>query len=271
MIAAKQAEISRIDAKYKEVKAKETKKEYSSQAPLFDDDADISMEYINNGETMPYLLIGPENPDPNKELPVIVYLHGSGEVGSGESGLYNGHGPGGFIKDLDLQNFNGYIICPHLTGRYNAKNWINGGAETYLRELLDNFQQNHAVDKNRIALTGGSLGGEGVIYMAKHMGDVFCKAASLSGYPSSVKPSDVDIPLIGIVGKAGSGESESSIKYMRNNFNLQQGDFFTYAQSGDLFEITASHAHVPKVAFGTDSNGNGCSDLIEWLFDENYT
>ncbi|MBR2069466.1 MAG: hypothetical protein IJ877_06875 [Candidatus Gastranaerophilales bacterium] len=267
-IQTQTSELNEIDNKIKEVLPKETSKKYAPESPLFDKDFNITMNYVNDRPCMNYLLIGPENPDPNEELPVIVYLHGSGEVGSGENGMYRVHGPGGFINDLDLENFNGYIICPHLSGEYNAGSWTNGDAEKYLREMLDDFQNTHAVDSDKIALTGASLGGAGVIYQAQHMNDVFCKAVSMSGYPNSVRPQDItSIPIIGIVGGAANGEDGTSINYMKNNFSLQEGNDYTHAQSGELYQLPAGHAYVPKTAFGMDSNGNGCSDLIEWLFD----
>ena len=127
---------------------------------------------------------------PNEELPVLVYLHGLGEVGKGEQGMYSAHGPGGIVPDWDLANFNGYIICPQLS----SGNWSNANAENNLRQLMDSFQETHNTGKS--VIMGASLGGSGATYMANHMGSEYVdEAVILSGYSGGVN--DIQIPVTG--------------------------------------------------------------------------
>lgn len=233
--------------------AKIKKDNHVSTSKLFDGESNLVAQKINENGTIPYILIGPENADPNEELPVLVYLHGLGQVGLNQDALLN-VGPGRIIPEWDLEDFNGYILCPQLTGQYNVKYWNNSTAEGYIRNLLNNFQETHAVDKENIAIAGHSLGGMGTLYMAKNMDDVFSKAAVLSGYDVGIDTSDINIPIVGYVG------TKESQYEMNNLFTNKLGE-------DSLITVEADHSGVPAKVFNRDTDGNGRSDLIEWLFD----
>lgn len=247
-------ELEKINKAYNTKNEAQIKKDnHVSTSKLFDGESNLVAQKINEDGTIPYILIGPENADPNEELPVLVYLHGAGEVGSSQDALLN-VGPGAIIPNWDLEDFNGYILCPQLTGIYNIGSWNNSAAEIHLRNLLNNFQETHAVDTDNIAIAGHSLGGMGALYMAKNMEDVFSKAAVLSGYDVGINTSDINIPIVGYVG------SNESTYPMTNLFTNTLGE-------DSLITVDANHGGVPAQVFNRDTDGNGRSDLIEWLFD----
>ncbi len=234
-------------------KAQQIKKENKiSTGELFDPDSKYTTQYIYDGSNMPYLLIAPEGADPNEELPVLVYMHGAGEVGAGERAMLS-VGPGKFMPNWDLENFNGYVICPVLTGKYNAGNWNNKKAEGYIRDILTDFESTHAVDKDKMAVAGHSLGGMGALYMAKNMEDVFSSAAVLSGYDVGIKTSDINIPIIGYV---GTSEAQGPMNQL---FKNTLGEEY-------LVHVQANHGGVPGQVLTRDSDGNGRSDFFEFLF-----
>ena len=251
-VQASQDEINKINAAKQNLADQTDVSEnlkFNSMGDLFDPNAKLNMQFVKN-DGMNYMVIAPDNVDPNEELPVLVFLHGSGEVGGGEGTMKKNFCPGGFMPNWNLNNFRGYIICPVL----NSGSWNNSKAEQNLRNVINNFSSTHKVNKDKIAITGASLGGAGTVYMAKHMEDVFCRAAALSAYSSGVKPSDVSIPLIGIYGKS---DHKGSINYMtgKNGFS-----------SDVLTVVSGGHCDVPKNAFSMDNDGDNCSDLIQWLF-----
>ena len=252
------AELKKIDSAINTKNAKQIEKDnHVSTSKLFDGKSNLVAQKVNEDGTIPYILIGPENADPNEELPVLVYMHGSGEVGSSQDALLN-VGPGGIMPNWNLEDFNGYILCPQLTGSYNAGSWNNEKAEGYLRDMLADFEKDHAIDKNNIAVAGHSLGGMGAIYMAKHMDDIFTKAAVISGYDVGIDTSDINIPIIGYV---GTGESNGPMNQL---FRDKLGEEY-------LVKVDANHGGAPKKVFERDTDGNGRSDFIEWLFnDEDY-
>lgn len=224
----------------------------------FGTDITFEVEYISNGEVMRYALFTPSSANEGGDIPLIVWLHGSGEVGCGKetflkSGLLD------VINNWELEGFNSYILCPHLAGDWWANRWNKTESEENLKELLDWFIANYNVDTENIILIGHSLGGQGALYMALELEEYFSKCVVLSGYTSGIDNATIKIPTIGYVGKSASGEDSASESYMRNYFEPVFG-------ADNTFFINASHGGVPKRAMKFDENENGRSDLVEWMF-----
>lgn len=225
-----------------------------SSSKLFDENTEYETQYVKNGTDIPYLLIGPKDADPNEELPVLVYLHGSGERGRNENALLN-VGPGKIMQEWDLTNFRGYIICPQLTDE-NA-NWNNEKVETQMRQMLNNFESTHAVNKDKVVIAGHSLGGIGAVYFADKMSDVFSRAAVLSGFSTNnVNLSDIKIPIKAYV---GTSDKDGSRNFTKNEFQKVFGQ-------ENVEELKASHGGIPLSVLTEDTDGNGQSDFFEWLF-----
>lgn len=225
---------------------------------IFDESITFNVTYVNDGEVMPYALFEPSSAEDNPPEHLIVWLHGLGEVSVSEETFLT-RGPAGIIPSWKLENFNAYIICPHLKGKYNSKRWSIATAETNLANLLDKFIEEHNIEKENISLMGASLGGQGVAYMAVKMPDYFSRAVVLSGYASIANMAEIKIPVIGYVGTIG--EDSVSIKFMKNTLAPAIGE-------EKVKSVEASHADVPKVVFNFDDNGNCRSDVFEWLLGE---
>lgn len=224
----------------------------------FGTDITFDVEYISNGEVMRHALFTPSSANEGGDIPLIVWLHGSGEVGSSKEKLL-GSGLLDVINKWELEGFNCYILCPHLAGDWWANRWNKSDSKENLKELLDWFIENYNVDTENIILMGHSLGGQGALYMALELEEYFSKCVVLSGYTSGIDNSEIKIPTIGYVGKSASGEDSASESYMRNYFEPIFGADYT-------FFINASHGGVPKRAMKFDENENGRSDLVEWMF-----
>ncbi len=229
-----------------------------SMYELFKDDIEYNIEYIDNGETMPYVIIGPKDAELGGDLPAVLYLHGKGQVGGNGDSIINGISPANFMPDWDLKDFNGYIICPVLTGNYNAGTWQNQKAVEYVDQLLGSLTTKYNIDKEKIALTGASLGGTGALYIGKYLSHRFCAVASMSGYncyDAEVNPNNFDIPVYGYSGTPEMGEDRKSYNYMKSAF-------------GDKLNVyNCSHDQLPEAVYSKDSDGDGCSDLLELLFE----
>ena len=243
--------INEINTAINNLENKQLKKDlsFSKNGEIFGSNIDKAAEYVDDGEHMPYMVIGPKDPDPNKEYPVVVYLHGDYQTGGGK-GIMDETMPGVFMDGQLPEDFDGYIICPQLTGSYYCNgNWQNDQAEAAVRGVIENFSQSHNIDEDKIALTGGSRGGMGVEYMAKHMPDIFCKAVAISSYPTGIDLNDIPIPIIGMVGKYDG----SSSSYMQSVYD-------------QLIWLEADHSNSPYAAFHIDSDGDGRADIYQWLF-----
>ena len=220
----------------------------------------FTQEYISEGDVMPYALYTPSNVQTNIEKPLIVWLHGLGEVNVNSEVFLNAGLPV-VLNDWQMEGFNSYIICPHLTGNWNFGNWCTDSAKNNLKALLDKFILEHNVDTDNIVIAGHSLGGQGAMYMAYELKYYFSRCAVLNGYCPGIDISEITIPTIGCVGQFHLREDACSIYYMESSFASVFG-------SENLFSIPASHGEVPKVAFNVDENDNDRSDLVEWMLDE---
>ncbi len=261
---AKEA-VTEVDKAINEKTKSKIEKDNSLKSSAFADDVQYSTEYITDDSGMQYLVMKPADADPDEELPMLVYLHGLGEVGANASRMKGSAFAQTLLSSKNggfAEGFRGYIICPVLQkgnwgDRHNSDSSNQSKAERGLRSIVNNFQKTHKVDKNNIALTGHSLGGIGTIYMAKHMQDVFSRAAVLSGYEAGDNNGVIDIgtlekeiPIMGFAGDHGDG---GALKYMNGKFT-------------NLVTVNADHGGVPRAALLYDANNNGRSDLLEFLF-----
>lgn len=233
---------------------------FSTNPDLFDSDISITSEYVErqDNNTLSYLLIGPENVNPNEELPVLVYLHGMGEVGQGENSLRS-VGPGKFVpqwSEMGLENFNGYIICPMLPGG----GWDNANIAQKIDNIMSDFKLTHNINENKVAIAGHSLGSKGALYVGTKSQTQYCSIALLSGYKTnSVNVNEATVPVYGYVGS--SGEDSSSYNYMMNEFANTVG-----AENVRVYPV--NHGGVPGAVLTEDLDGDNRSDFFTLLFSD---
>lgn len=213
-------------------------------------------KYVNDGSTMPYAVYTPSTVSDGEELPLLVWLHGSGEVGTGESQFKNAGLPA-VMNNWKLDGFNAYVICPHLTGRYSGS-WSNTTALANLNAVIDKFVKENKVDKDKIMLSGHSLGGLGSMYVAYHSQGKYSALAVMSGYNPGVDLNGITIPTVAYVGTTGAGEDANSYNFTVSKFKSRFGEANTFVRN-------TSHGAVPRVAYTEDLNKDNKSDLMEWM------
>ena len=242
-----ETDFDELNVALREKQAAETKKEYKAGTPDLFTEAGFEVQKVTrNG--MDYIVIGPKDADPNEELPVMVYLHGSGEKGNNLSKIEGASFMNMLYKHPEEfgQTFNGYIIMPQTPDYWDREN-----RSQEVRQIVNEFGQTHAIDRDNIVIAGHSMGGIGALYMAGTNDDHFySRALVLSGYnPGDKVLKNINIPVMGF------GESGNGTKGLIQN-----------APEYQYYDSTAGHGAVPRDAFGRDSNGNGKSDVFEWLF-----
>lgn len=241
-----------------EAELKQKEEEERRKNPiLFSKDITFNYSWVSDGEHMPYALYSPSCADEYDEIPLIVWLHGSGEKGVSERAFRNGGLPA-VIENWSLEGFNAYVLCPQLYGAFNTGSWSNPTSMKYLKTLLDIFISEHNVNTDKIYISGHSLGGQGCLYMTHELPDYLAACVSTSPYVPGVDLTEVEIPVIAYVGSTAYGEDGTSYQYA-----LRLQDIFG---EGSVTVLPTYHGGVPSAAFNLDEDGNGQSDLIEWLF-----
>ena len=67
--------------------------------------------YKRDGNSLPYRLLKPEQPEPGKKYPLIVFLHGAGERGT-DNEVHIDHVTGLFLNPHNRKKFPCYVLAP---------------------------------------------------------------------------------------------------------------------------------------------------------------
>ncbi len=105
-----------------------------------------------------------------KEWPLLVFLHGSGERGS-DLNLVKKHGPPKLIEEG--KQFPFIVVSPQAPRR--------GWDPDTLNALVDDLLVKYHVDKNRVYLTGLSMGGSGTWSLAAAHPEKFAAIVPICG------------------------------------------------------------------------------------------
>lgn len=230
-----------------ETKIPAVTEEYKETSILFSETITFSYDWVDDGEYIPYALYTPSCADDYYEIPLIVWLHGSGESYVAEE-IFRSKGLPAVMENWTLEGFNAYVICPQLTGRFGNASWDNPTSVGYVMALLDEFIFKHNVDRDKVVISGHSLGGQGALYMAHEMPGYFSACASLSPYDSHIDMSEIESPVIAYI------DSPYYAEEIQKMFD-----------EDSIITLNTSHWNVPNEAFNLDEDGNNRSDLIEWM------
>ena len=131
---------------------------------------------LGDGQFIDYLLYLPEDYDPGKTAPFILFLHGRGES-YGPLSLVKKWGPPRLVEESRKMP---YIIaspqCPPSPDR-----WSDLRQQVKLVLLIRHLEKTLAIDKSRMYLTGLSMGGYGSWTMATHWPEKFAAVAPICG------------------------------------------------------------------------------------------
>lgn len=106
-------------------------------------------------------------------LPLIIYLHGAGERGLHIEHLYR-HGVPKLIKSG--KEIPAVVLCPQCPAEFVWNNIVQD-----VKKLIDKITVEYKIPKDRIAITGSSMGGFGTYEMALTYPSFFSCIAPVAG------------------------------------------------------------------------------------------
>lgn len=162
-----------------------------------DKDSFLKKQFTSrNGYALNYRILYPENYSPDRQYPVILFLHGAGERGSdNKAQLIHG---GDMLASFENQTQYPAIIiapqCPSDTWWVNYTRPSKDGEKRYfppsapitaslnaVKELLDSYIDKGIVDTRRIYVTGLSMGGIGTFDLVCRYPNTFAAATPICG------------------------------------------------------------------------------------------
>jgi predicted peptidase len=158
----------------------------------------VKTAFVMNGDTLPVRILYPENFDPSKKYPLMLFLHGRGESGNdNEKQLI--HGSKMFLNPAFRKQSPAVVIFPQCS---NDSYWANvnivnnekgkrsfdfqkGGKPTIAMKLLlaylDELEDLNYLDHNRFYLGGLSMGGMGTYELLRREPKAFAAAFAICG------------------------------------------------------------------------------------------
>ncbi len=150
-----------------------------------------------NGNTLPYLLHIPKNYNSSKKYPIILFLHGSGEIGTdNKKQIKNTNKLLEYNYDLVKDAI---VVSPQSFEWWSVDKYTEGdqkGSLGSVLHLLEKIQKTYSCDSNRIYVTGLSMGGYGTWDILEKHGDVFAAGIPICGGGNSYNGEAFkDIPI----------------------------------------------------------------------------
>ncbi|QDV24837.1 5'-nucleotidase C-terminal domain-containing protein [Aureliella helgolandensis] len=140
---------------------------------------DLSLTFRSDfdGTTVPYRLYLPSAYDGEQKLPLLVALHGT----NGDSTKYFEHPEyGGGIYKREAEARGLAILCPSEGDPIGRPTEWRGVGELNVLAALQDVCQRFEIDRDRIVLTGQSMGGTGTTYLCCRYPDVFAGGIPLA-------------------------------------------------------------------------------------------
>ena len=209
-----------------------------------------------NGERMNY---GVAFGDDLKDKPLLIHLHGAGERGRNFDHVYR-HGISKLIKEG--RDINAVVLFPQCPGEFIWNNMVKE-----LKAIIDDVVAEYGIHKDRILLTGSSMGGYGTWETAMCYPETFAAIAPVAGGGVVWRTGKLSkVPVMAYHGDEDTvvpaSQSEIMVDFTNRNggnaeFNILKGkghnDGIDYAyRETELIERLFSYrkcdfAHVPEV------------------------
>ena len=190
---------------------------YEDRYVVTDSKADIFYD-PESGNMLPYRLYMPKDYDPSKKYPVLLFLHGAGETGTDNSRQLNNLN--------NMFEYNGdivagaFIICPQSAGWWNLDRDRPDDMKGSLGSayhLLQSIMNQYSCDRNRVYVTGLSMGGYATWDLLERCGNTFAAGVPVCGGGNSYNGyAYVDIPIMIYHGTADTTVSFSASERMYN-------------------------------------------------------
>lgn len=224
-----------------------------------------------NNATMPYNLFLPQNysSTTSSNLPVIIFLHGSGECGTDNNKQVDSWFPP-IVSETQssTSKHRAIVIAPQCAV---GKSW-SGNTLQEVMDILKYVETTQKVNTNKVYITGISLGGIGTWTALSQFPNTFAAGMPLSGWGNtSTALSLVNEPIWAFHGLADNTVSStgttSIINAIRNDHGTKAIETLVpgldHGSGWDTFYTNGAYKIGDAYTSGGSPNGTG---LYDWMF-----
>ncbi|HEY9220352.1 MAG TPA: prolyl oligopeptidase family serine peptidase [Lutibacter sp.] len=230
-------------------------------------------QFIKENDTLLYRIMYPINFSKEKQYPVVLFLHGSGERGSDNSSQLI-HGSSLFLENDNREQFPAIVVFPQCPENdYWANSTVdrstqpitlkfsNGKEPTkslrLTMSLMDNLLAESYVNKDKVYVMGLSMGGMGTFEILSRKPQMFAAA----------------VPI------CGGGSTETAVNYAKNTalwvFHGAKDDVVNPLLSLEMVAAILNAGGKPSFTLYDKDNHNSWDSafaephLLHWLFSKN--
>lgn len=215
-------------------------------------------ELVEKEGLLTYVLYTPSTAATQEKVPVIVWLHGGGDA-SDDLEKIETRGLPYIIANSELDGFNAYVVAPQHMGPLINSYWATEHTRNLVIDAVIDAGMGRNFDPDKIIIAGHSIGGMGTVYYAGTFPDFWSAAAPISAVDASPYEKGFNgLPVRAYLATQDGGGDMWS--YFHNHLK---------PAADEAFVIESSHGMSGVVAFQQDENGDGKSDLIDWMLSQN--
>lgn len=203
-----------------------------------------------DGSESPYVVFVPHDYDGKKEVPVILFLHGSGETKGGtKKPVEVGIGPA--IKKRE-KTFPFLVVIPQSEKR----TWqANSDDAKRALAMLDAVSKEYKTDPNRTYLSGLSMGGYGTWSIAAATPEKWAAIVPVCG---GGKPADAE-KIKGIPCWCFHGDADKAVPVARSREMIE---------ALKKADAKPKYTEYPGVGHNSWDKAYGTDELYDWLLEQ---
>jgi len=138
-----------------------------------------------DGGSIPYQFLEPDNIQVDQRYPLLVFLHSAGEVGT-DNTIQLANFPTQFLSKQNKEDYPAYILAPQCpqSDRWASNMGMSENPTNAMRltlELIEKLIGEHNIDRQRIYVIGVSMGGSGAYDIVSRRPDLFAAAVPICG------------------------------------------------------------------------------------------
>ncbi len=207
-----------------------------------------------DAEDFVYQIYAPHGAEKTKDLPLIVFLHGIRERGTG--GFLKTEGALTQILKQHLKPVPAVVLLPQCRfGKY----WTDAQMEKMVMRQIEETAKEFSIDAKRISLIGVSMGGYGVWHLAANFPEKFAALVSICG-GSPLMTGERFAPIAKKIGKIPAwvfhGADDAVVPVSESREIVKAVE----ANGGSV-----KYSEFPNVGHNVWLNALGERDLLSWI------